>query len=145
MEFGFCYLSDYHPEIHGGYPAWYARVLREWQRIDAMGFDAIITPSFSFGTSPAATSGYPSMAVPVGYTPDGRPVGLWLAASLLQEPTLIRIGYAIEQLLHARVAPTLAGSIPPDPTPFPGCDAIIAAAPSVAAQTAHMHMHPRHW
>ncbi|MGZ4763698.1 MAG: amidase family protein [Ilumatobacteraceae bacterium] len=111
----------------------------------AMGFDAVITPSFSFGTSPAATSGYPSMAVPVGHTPDGRPVGLWLAASLLQEPTLIRIGYAIEQLLHARVAPTLAGSVPPDPTPFPGCDAITAAAPVVAAQTEQMHMHPRHW
>jgi amidase len=31
------------------------------------GFDAIITPSFSFGTSPAAVSGYPRMAVPVGY------------------------------------------------------------------------------
>jgi len=41
MEFGFCYLSDYHPEIHGGYPGWYARLVREWQRIDAMGFDAI--------------------------------------------------------------------------------------------------------
>ncbi|HEX3088768.1 MAG TPA: amidase family protein, partial [Ilumatobacteraceae bacterium] len=61
------------------------------------GFDAIITPSFSFGTTPAAVSGYPSMAVPVGYTPTGRPVGLWLAAGFMQETTLIRLGYAIEQ------------------------------------------------
>jgi amidase len=111
------------------------------------GFDAVITPSFSFGTSPAATSGYPSMAVPVGYTPTGRPVGFWLAASLLQEPTLIRLGYAIEQLLQARVPPTLNGSVPPDPTPFPGCDATTATAAAAASASASRgeHMHPRHW
>ncbi|HEY4611043.1 MAG TPA: amidase family protein, partial [Ilumatobacteraceae bacterium] len=86
------------------------------------GFDAIITPSFSFGTSPAAVSGYPSMAVPVGYTPTGGPVGLWLAAGFMQETTLIRLGYAIEQTLQARVAPTLSGAVPPTPPPFPGCD-----------------------
>lgn len=112
----------------------------------AQGFDAVITPTFSFGTSPAAVSGYPSMAVPVGYTPTGRPVGLWLAASLLQEPALIRLGYAIEQLLQARVPPTLSGAIPPDPTPFPGCDATVtsAAAASASVGTSE-HMHPRHW
>jgi amidase len=110
------------------------------------GFDAVITPSFSFGTSPAAVSGYPSMAVPVGYTPTGRPVGLWLAAGFMQEPTLIRLGFAIEQVLQARVAPTLSGSVPPDPTPFPGCASTSAAAPAASA-AAHtgMAMHSRHW
>jgi Asp-tRNA(Asn)/Glu-tRNA(Gln) amidotransferase A subunit family amidase len=114
----------------------------------SQGFDAIITPTFSFGTSPAAVSGYPSMAVPVGYTPTGRPVGFWLAAGFMQEPTLIRLGFAIEQLLQARVPPTLSGSIPPDPPLFSGCVTPVAA-PSVAAssRTAHsgMEMHPRHW
>lgn len=116
-----------------------------------LGFDAVITPSFSFGTSPAATSGYPSMAVPVGYAADAHPVGLWIAASLLQEPVIISIGYAIEQLLHARVAPTFAGSVPPDPKPFPGC--VLPATPAVvsslsvlpADSSRHMgHQHRRH-
>ncbi|MBK5331269.1 MAG: hypothetical protein JJD93_04825 [Ilumatobacteraceae bacterium] len=114
------------------------------------GFDAIITPSFSFGTSPAAVSGYPSMAVPVGYTPTGRPVGLWLATGFMQEPTLVRLGFAIEQLLQARVPPTLSGAVPPEPARFPGCPTA-SAAPSIAASTSssahrdHLSSHPRHW
>jgi amidase len=114
------------------------------------GFDAIITPTYSFGTSPAAVSGYPSMAVPVGYTSGGRPVGLWLSAGFMQEPTLIRLGYAIEQKLHARVAPTLAGLAPPPPESSGLCDPTFAtssAMPSMtAAEHAAMHgRHPRHW
>jgi amidase len=119
----------------------------------AQGFDAVITPSFSFGTSPAAVSGYPSMAVPVGYTPTGRPVGLWLAAGFMQEPTLIRLGFAIEQLLQARVPPTLSGAAPPEPPLFPGCPTTSASAASAksssksssAAHRGHMTSHPRHW
>ena len=111
-------------------------------------FDAIITPSFSFGTSPAAVSGYPSMAVPVGYTPTGRPVGLWLAAGFMQEPSLIRLGFAIEQLVQARVAPTLSGTVPPEPPRFPSCPAT-TTAPSVSSAASshrgHMESHPRHW
>jgi amidase len=120
----------------------------------AQGFDAIITPSFSFGTSPAAVSGYPSMAVPVGYTPAGRPVGFWLAAGFMQEPTLVRLGFAIEQLLQARVAPTLSGAVPPEPPRFPGCPTTTAApstssaateSTSASAHRGHMSSHPRHW
>jgi amidase len=121
----------------------------------AQGFDAVITPSFSFGTSPAAVSGYPSMAVPVGYTPTGRPVGLWLAAGFMQEPTLIRLGFAIEQLLQARVPPTLSGAVPPVPPLFPGCPTASATSATSAAMSSsstpssahrgHMRSHPRHW
>jgi len=109
------------------------------------GFDAVITPSFSFGTSPAAVSGYPSMAVPVGYTPTGRPVGLWLAAGFMQEPTLIKLGFAIEQLLQARVPPTFSGAVPPEPPRFPGCPTTSAASTSSSAHRGHMRSHPRHW
>jgi amidase len=114
----------------------------------SQGFDAIITPSFSFGTSPAAVSGYPSMAVPVGYTPTGRPVGLWLAAGFMQEPTLIRLGFAIEQLLQARVAPTLSGVVPPDPPLFPGCpnnDGPPSMTMPMPMHGDHHGMHTRHW
>lgn len=104
----------------------------------AQGFDAVLMPTFSFGTSPAATGGYPSMAVPIGYNSAGRPVGFWLAASFLQEATLIRVAHGIEQVASDRVAPTLAGTVPPDPTPFPGCPATTATTrtSSVRSSTA---------
>jgi amidase len=98
----------------------------------AEGFDAVITPSFSFGTSPAATGGYPSIAVPVGFTGAGGPVGFWMSASFLEEPKLIALGSAIEHLLQARRPPTLAGDAPPEPPRFPGCpDASVPASRSL--------------
>jgi amidase len=120
----------------------------------AQGFDAVLMPTFSFGTGPAATGGYPSMAVPVGYTSAGRPVGFWLAASFLQEATLIRAAHGIEQAIGGRVAPTLAGSVPPDPTPFPGCPATTATtartsslnrAAAPTAPVARSTATPRNW
>jgi amidase len=90
-------------------------------RYRSQGFDAVVAPSNSFATSVAATAGYPSMSVPAGYLRSGRPVALWLSAGYVEETQLIRLGYAIEQTLKARVAPTQAGSVPPEPKPFPGC------------------------
>lgn len=84
------------------------------------GFDAVLTPSSSYATSVAATAAYPSMSVPIGYVRGTKPVALWLAAGFLEEPRLIGLGYAIEQLLGARVRPTLTGT-PPTPDPFDGC------------------------
>jgi amidase len=95
----------------------------------SQGFDAVVTPSFGFGTSPAATGGYPSLAVPAGYTPDGTPVGLWLSGTELTEPRLIALASAIEDQLHARRRPRLRGQLPPEPPRFPGC-------PSGSASTA---------
>ena len=62
---------------------------------------AIITPTYSFGRTTAATAGYASMAVPVGFTGGGRPAGFWLAAGYLNEPCLIAIGSAIESSFAA--------------------------------------------
>lgn len=94
------------------------RVIDGYRR---QGFDAILTPSNSFATSVAATAGYASLSVPIGYVRDQQPVGLWLAAGFLEEPHLIRLASAIEYVVDARVPPTLAGTVPPDPEPFPGC------------------------
>lgn len=41
MRFGFCYIPDYHPEVHGSYADWYARLLREWRTADDLGYDCI--------------------------------------------------------------------------------------------------------
>lgn len=41
MKFGFCYIPDYHEDVHGDYQAWYARLLDEWRAADGLGYDAI--------------------------------------------------------------------------------------------------------
>ncbi len=98
------------------------------------GYDAVLAPSFSFATSVAATAGYPSMSVPIGFVRGTRPVGLWLAAGFLEEPRLLGLGHAIERVLQARKQPTLAGTVPPEPKPFPGCQG--PAAPAEQSRTA---------
>ena len=95
------------------------------------GYDAIVTPTYSFGTTTAATAGYPSMAVPVGFTDAGRPVGFWLAAGFLDEPRLIAAGSAIESFFGARRPPRLLGAEPPEPP-----DAGICAAPAGRTEAA---------
>lgn len=108
------------------------RVINAYRR---QGFDAILTPSNSFATSVAATAGYPSMSVPIGYVGDHQPVALWLAAGAYEEPRLIGLGAAIEHLIDARVPPALSGEVPADPTPFPGCAAPTAGSRKQAPAT----------
>ena len=73
----------------------------------AQGYDAIVTPTYSFGTTTAATAGYASMAVPVGFTDGGRPVGFWLAAGLPRRtaPDRRRLG---DRVVLRRTSPTAA-------------------------------------
>jgi amidase len=40
--------------------------------------DAVIAPSYSFASSPAAVTGYPNISVPVGLTREGKPAGIWM-------------------------------------------------------------------
>jgi len=35
--------------------------------------DAIVAPTYSFASSPAAVAGYPDISIPVGLTPEGKP------------------------------------------------------------------------
>lgn len=77
--------------------------------------DAVLSPSYAFGSSAPACAGYPVMSVPVGVSPEGIPAGVWLYAGFLQEPQLLRVGYAIEQLMHPREQPEFLGAVPADP------------------------------
>jgi amidase len=98
------------------------------QGIDAVlgsGVDAIVAPSYTLATQPAAVAGYPNIAIPCGFTSDGRPAGMWMYAGFLQEPKLLAFAYALEQALQPRTAPQYAGSLQPFP-PDPG---ICAAVP----------------
>jgi amidase len=77
--------------------------------------DAVLSPSFAGGSSAPAVAGYPVISVPLGLASTGLPAGAWLYAGFLQEPQLISIAYAIEQLLQPRVQPEFVGDPPPDP------------------------------
>jgi amidase len=76
-----------------GGPAW---------MIDLVNGDAINWDMES--TSPAAVAGYPHITVPMGYI-FGLPVGISFFAKAWQEPTLIKLAYAFEQAIQARVLP----------------------------------------
>jgi amidase len=62
---------------------------------------------------PAALSGFPSITLPMGML-SGLPVGISFLAKAYQEPELIRIAYAYEQVSHNRVAPGYLRSLQPD-------------------------------
>ena len=52
---------------------------------------------FSRLTRPFNTLGLPVLAVPAGFTPDGRPLGLSIAGRPFDEATVLRLGHAWEQ------------------------------------------------
>jgi amidase len=49
--------------------------------------------------------GYPSLAVPAGFSADGLPIGIELLGRPWSEGTLIKLGYAYEQATHHRQPP----------------------------------------
>jgi amidase len=56
------------------------------------------------GYGAAAVAGYPSLTVPMGDS-HGLPLGIVFMGTAWSEPRLIELGYAFEQLMHARHAP----------------------------------------
>jgi amidase len=74
--------------------------LKEYQ------LDAILFPSDE-GSHISAKAGYPTIAVPAGYTSEGEPVGVTFAGTAYSEPQLIEVAYAFEQLTKFRKAPVL--------------------------------------
>ncbi len=90
--------------------------------LDRNNLDAIVAPSYSYASSPAAVAGYPDISIPVGLTPKGKPAGLWMYSGYLQEPKLLAYAYDLEQAIHPRVQPQLLGMIPPEPPKANLCD-----------------------
>jgi amidase len=72
--------------------------------------DAIVAPHLTNTTGPAV-SGYPSLAMPVGITPSGKPAGMLMYSTFLEEPTLIGFGYDLEQELNVRRQPQFLGTV----------------------------------
>jgi amidase len=90
--------------------------------------DVIVSPSYAFGTSGPAVAGYPMLSVPVGISSEGRPAGIWLSGGFLSEPTLLAIGYALEQVLDAQTPPAFLGTRPSEPPDAGICSTLGSAA-----------------
>lgn len=58
-----------------------------------------------------APAGYPALSVPAGYDDTGKPVSFILVGTYLSEPTLLAIGYALEQATKARRQPDLEATL----------------------------------
>jgi amidase len=103
--------------------------------------DAIVAPSYSYASSPAAVAGYPDIAVPVGLTSDGRPAGLMMYAGALQEPKLLAFAYDLEQELRTRLynPPRYLGTPQPFP-PDPGLCAV-PTKPKAPKGSLRVHRH----
>lgn len=69
---------------------------------------------------------------------------MWLYAGFLQEPQLIHVGYAIEQLLSPREQPEFLGAVPADPPNAGLCDVTTSGARAARTRAARRHgpMHP---
>jgi amidase len=100
--------------------------------------DAIIAPSYSFASTPAAVAGYPNISVPIGLTPEGKPAGIWMYGGFLKEPRLLALAYDLEQAIHPRRQPEMLGEVPPEPADAELCEGL--ARPQIGG-TAHMTHH----
>jgi len=91
--------------------------------------DALVAPSYSFASTPAAVAGYPNISVPVGITKRGKPAGIWMYSTFLHEPELLAFAYDLEQEIQPRVVPEYGGKIPPEPKDAGLCDLAIPQPP----------------
>ncbi len=91
--------------------------------------DAIVAPSYSFASTPAAVAGYPNISIPVGLTPHGKPAGIWMYSTFLQEPKLLAYAYDLEQEIQPRTVPEFLGHVPPEPPDAGLCDLARPKAP----------------
>jgi amidase len=82
-------------------------------------FDAILFPQ-NRGANAPARAGYPSVAVPGGFTPPSgdviqpAPFGVAFTGRAFSEPTLIGLAYAFEQATHHRRPPPSTPPLPGD-------------------------------
>lgn len=82
-------------------------------------FDAVLFPQ-NRGAAAPAKAGYPSVAVPAGFTPPVAPVvnpapfGIAFTGRAFSEPRLIALAFAFEQATHHRVPPAATPALPSD-------------------------------
>ena len=67
--------------------------------------DGYVCGNAEDGSGLASLSGYPSIAVPAGFTSDGLPISVSFLGLSFNEPQLIKMAYAYEQATHHRKPP----------------------------------------
>ena len=87
---------------------------------------AIVAPTHSLASTPAAVAGYPNISIPVGLTPEGKPAGLWMYSGFLRDWRLLRLAFELEQEVDARRRPQFRGSVPPAPPDARACGPVTA-------------------
>ena len=108
------------------------RVMREHN------LDAVVSPSYAFGSSAPAVAGFPSISVPVGTATTGWPAGIWMYAGFLEEHKLLAYSYDLEQEILPRIQPTFLNEVPAPPPPLGICD----GAPLTSLSRADRAVHP---
>ena len=63
-------------------------------------------------STPAAVAGYPNLTVPAGFI-NGLPIGLSFFSTAYQEPTLLKLAFAFEQVTKHRQPPQFLASVTP--------------------------------
>jgi amidase len=101
------------------------------------GLDAIVAPTYSYGSSAPAVAGYPNISLPTGVTADGRPGGIWMYGRFLSEPKLLAYAYDLEQEIGGRPLPQYLDTVPALPPDAGLCPVPLAAraTPGAAATT----------
>ena len=107
--------------------------------------DAIVAPSYSYASSPAAVAGYPDIAVPVGLTVAGEPAGIWMYSGAHTEARLLRFAYDLEQLLEPRTQPQYLNAVPPEPPDAGLCSAAPALSTAGTFSAAAAPSRSRRW
>jgi amidase len=102
--------------------------------------DAVVAPTYSFASTPAAVAGYPDISIPVGLTPEGKPAGLWMYSGFLREPELLAFAFDLEQEVQPRQVPEFLGAVPEAP-PDAGICAALPKKPHVFKGKAHLPHH----
>ena len=86
--------------------------LMEDQKLDALVYPTIRRkpapihqPQGGSGCQLSASTGFPAISMPAGFTPDGLPVGVELLGRAFDDAKLVSYAYAYEQATHHRRAP----------------------------------------
>ena len=92
--------------------------LMESMELDALVYPTLRRPIAMIGSSQAgstcqlsASTGFPALSVPAGFTEDGLPFGMELLGLPLTDPKLLALGYSFEQNNENRRNPSLVPSL----------------------------------
>ncbi len=81
----------------------------------------------------SASTGFPALAMPAGFTDDGVPIGLELLGPAWSEAKLLSLGFAYEQATKPRRAPPTTPALVAGKVPAPSTFTLVPEAPTAAS------------